>query len=398
MYLNKDIQSAITKFSLLVIILIGGGVYLNSPPALVQPLSKLPWLPVAATLGAVALSLKLNQQRILNAALYLLLSQVILFIQPSLLFTDIYQISLVTGMVMALAITLKGKDRSVTIKGIFDGFLLLAFMTVVWMLIGMAIEHFLSSKRQLIELIIYSTVIMYCIYRMLEKPTNNNFIISVIAISHTILIYNHLVATNLTLTFLACLCICLQIADSHNMAYYDELTGIKGRRGLSMDSSNLGTDYTVAMADVDHFKKFNDTHGHEVGDQVLKMVAQKFNRVGGGGKAYRYGGEEFTLLFPGKSPEEAKQYLEEVRLDIEQYPFRIRNTAQRKKSTEEDRNLSASPAQIVQVTVSIGATSPSYLHEKFEKVQSRADELLYEAKHNGRNNVVAKESNFVSES
>lgn len=78
------------------------------------------------------------------------------------------------------------------------------------------------------------------------------------------------------------------------------------------------------MADVDHFKAFNDTHGHDVGDQVLRMVAAQLRRVSGGGYAYRYGGEEFTLVFPGKTAVEAMPYLETVRQAIEAYQMRLR--------------------------------------------------------------------------
>jgi diguanylate cyclase (GGDEF)-like protein len=56
------------------------------------------------------------------------------------------------------------------------------------------------------------------------------------------------------------------------------------------------------MSDVDHFKRFNDTHGHDVGDQVLRLVASKLSKVSGGGRAYRYGGEEFALVFRRQNP------------------------------------------------------------------------------------------------
>ena len=67
--------------------------------------------------------------------------------------------------------------------------------------------------------------------------------------------------------------------------------------------------YTIAMVDVDHFKTFNDKHGHDVGDQVLQLVASRLARSPGGGRAYRYGGEEFTLIFPGRTREQALPHL-----------------------------------------------------------------------------------------
>ena len=88
------------------------------------------------------------------------------------------------------------------------------------------------------------------------------------------------------------------LQTTYAMAYRDDLTGLPARRALMRDLDKLGTTYTVAMVDVDHFKHFNDKHDHDVGDQVLKLVAGELGDVLGGGKAYQYGGEEFTILFP----------------------------------------------------------------------------------------------------
>jgi GGDEF domain-containing protein len=87
------------------------------------------------------------------------------------------------------------------------------------------------------------------------------------------------------------------LQESHRLAFNDELTGLPGRRALQEAMAGLGPRYSLAMADVDHFKSFNDTHGHDIGDQVLKLVAARLAQVQGGGRAFRYGGEEFTVLF-----------------------------------------------------------------------------------------------------
>lgn len=89
--------------------------------------------------------------------------------------------------------------------------------------------------------------------------------------------------------------------EAYQMAFRDELTGLPGRRALNERLQRLGRTYVIAMAGVDHFKRFHDTHGHDVGDQVLRLVASQLRQIGGGGKAYRYGGEELTLVFPGKT-------------------------------------------------------------------------------------------------
>src|SRR5207302_1408861 len=85
------------------------------------------------------------------------------------------------------------------------------------------------------------------------------------------------------------------VEASYHMAYQDSLTGLPARRALNEALLRLGGHYSVAMIDVDHFKRINDRHGHDVGDQVLRIIAAKLAQVPGGGKAYRYGGEEFAV-------------------------------------------------------------------------------------------------------
>ena len=72
------------------------------------------------------------------------------------------------------------------------------------------------------------------------------------------------------------------LRSSHSMAYRDELTGLPGRRALNERLKMLGKSYSIAMIDVDRFKRFNDTYGHEVGDEVLKLVASRGSRYQGG--------------------------------------------------------------------------------------------------------------------
>ena len=78
------------------------------------------------------------------------------------------------------------------------------------------------------------------------------------------------------------------------------------------------------MLDVDHFKKFNDSYGHESGDQALRLVASRLAHITGGGKAYRYGGEEFAIVFPNKSSDEVFVFLDRMRRVIEQSVFTVR--------------------------------------------------------------------------
>src|SRR4029077_13648145 len=94
----------------------------------------------------------------------------------------------------------------------------------------------------------------------------------------------------------------------------------------------LEDSYAVAVVDIDHFKKFNDTYGHETGDQVLRLVAAKLATVTGGGRAYRVGGEEFSILFPGKSVREVLPHLELLRSVIEGSQFHVRGGHERRSS------------------------------------------------------------------
>jgi diguanylate cyclase (GGDEF)-like protein len=114
------------------------------------------------------------------------------------------------------------------------------------------------------------------------------------------------------------------LQESYRLAFRDELTGLPSRRALDERMRALGARYTVAMGDVDHFKKFNDNHGHDVGDQVLRLVAARLAEVGGGGRAFRYGGEEFTVLFPDMPLEEALPHLDAVRQGVEEYRIALR--------------------------------------------------------------------------
>ena len=188
------------------------------------------------------------------------------------------------------------------------------------------------------------------------------------------------------------------VQDTYRMAFIDELTSLPARRALMMDMNAQGSRYCVAMLDVDHFKKFNDTYGHDVGDQVLKLVASRMMQVGGGGKAYRYGGEEFTILFPGKTIDHALVHLEAVRKAISESHFRLRADDRPKTKPEMDGNkksptknkTSQKPKkdnnEMVSVTISIGAAERTD-GQNPDQTLKLADEALYRAKDAGRNRV-----------
>ncbi|MCJ7594924.1 MAG: GGDEF domain-containing protein, partial [Desulfobacterales bacterium] len=177
------------------------------------------------------------------------------------------------------------------------------------------------------------------------------------------------------------------IDSSFSMAYMDDLTGLAGRRSLNQELLNLGKRYSIAMVDVDHFKKFNDTYGHKTGDQVLKLIATKLKQMTGGAKVFRYGGEEFTAIFAGKSIEDALPHLEVYRKMIETAPFIVRAKGRGKGSSENRGKGKADGEKRVKVTVSIGVAAPEKALTSPEKVLKDADKALYKAKRAGRNRV-----------
>ena len=128
-----------------------------------------------------------------------------------------------------------------------------------------------------------------------------------------------------------------------------------------------GEPLALVMIDIDHFKQVNDVHGHPVGDEVLLEVAKLVvNRTLRKGSAYRYGGEEFSLLLPGYSAEEAVGLAERIRKDLE-------------AATLSSKKL--------RVTASFGAASVPAHATKAQALLEQADAALYEAKRSGRNRV-----------
>jgi diguanylate cyclase (GGDEF)-like protein len=239
------------------------------------------------------------------------------------------------------------------------------------------------------------------------------------------------------------------IENSYFLAYHDELTSLPARRAFNDALLRLEEPYAVAVVDIDHFKNFNDTYGHETGDQVLRLVAGKLASVTGGGRAYRVGGEEFSILFPGKSAKDVMPHLELLRTVIEVATFRVRGGEERRDAfraqkarssdsrtadsqTQDSRSQDApnqetrsqdgqaqefrnrdrrsserrarsrrppSPRkrarpintepgnQQISVTVSIGAAEPNGRYRSVEQVIQAADQALYRAKQAGRNRV-----------
>ena len=168
------------------------------------------------------------------------------------------------------------------------------------------------------------------------------------------------------------------------MAFKDELTGVPSRRALMQYVNTLGRKYVVVMADIDHFKKFNDTYGHDVGDEVLKLVASRLNRIGGGGKAFRFGGEEFIMIFPRKTPQQALPFVEQIRQLIADYPIALREKPRPKKAPKRGTGK-PNQGKTVKITASFGIAKRSSEFNQFSDIMKQADIALYAAKKAGRN-------------
>ncbi|HEX6133314.1 MAG TPA: GGDEF domain-containing protein [Longimicrobiales bacterium] len=179
------------------------------------------------------------------------------------------------------------------------------------------------------------------------------------------------------------------VESSYIMAFHDELTGLPARRALAQTLAALRPPYTVAIVDVDNFKSFNDRYGHDVGDQVLRMVATRLGAVTGGGRAYRSGGEEFTIVFPGRTKAEVLPHIEQVREAVAEEKFAVRRKPRPSKTEGERKRGSRTNEKRLGVTISVGLAGVDARNPTPDMVIKAADKAMYRAKQGGRNRVVA---------
>lgn len=171
-----------------------------------------------------------------------------------------------------------------------------------------------------------------------------------------------------------------------DIAIRDELTGLYNRRHMAEILENQkgmadrgSHEFSVCYLDLDHFKSINDTYGHNIGDEVLKVYAKICQaQVRNIDYVARFGGEEFVIVLSKTNIEGAKYVAERIRKEIEAYNFQT-------------------IAPDLKVTVSVGVTQ-YYSYERTEATISRADNALYRVKNSGRNKVLAiEEKNRSSE-
>lgn len=163
----------------------------------------------------------------------------------------------------------------------------------------------------------------------------------------------------------------------------DGLTNLANRKAFDeelerafVEAEESGQTLTLAVIDIDHFKNFNDTWGHQTGDQVIRYVASVIGRMGAPPRfAARYGGEEFAMIFPRENAAAAHHVLEEIRIEVSSRTLK-------RRSTNEDLGA---------ITVSAGLAELR-AGEHFHALMERADTALYASKRSGRNRTTSAEA------
>jgi two-component system cell cycle response regulator len=168
---------------------------------------------------------------------------------------------------------------------------------------------------------------------------------------------------------------------SLELAVTDQLTGLHNRRYMTGQLGALvnravrgGDPVSALMIDIDHFKKINDSFGHDVGDEALREFAVRLaSNVRAVDLPCRYGGEEFVVIMPGTQIGDAEKIADRIRRHVAGSPFRVNGT----------------PEPMI-VTISIGVAATLGEGDTAEALLKRADEAVYAAKAAGRNMVIAK--------
>lgn len=197
-----------------------------------------------------------------------------------------------------------------------------------------------------------------------------------------------------TLAFLA-----TAFENIFNRIFIDETTEIPNRLAMEEHLQKLPKNYSIAMIDIDHFKRLNDRFGHPVGDHVLRYVAKHVQDLANG-RVYRYGGEEFCVVYERRDPEHVLKNLQKIQDYFSRHYFFVRNPPSIRSKTSAKHRQEGQPPAIdpesgesnpkrVRVTVSTGlANHQARSPDTAQSTLSKADQALYHAKRHGRNRIV----------
>ncbi|SBS28318.1 Diguanylate cyclase YdeH [Marinomonas spartinae] len=359
-----------------------GSLYISYLPPLWVAL--LPWLPVILSVVAVLLAWRFNKGRVLVVICLLLVPKV--YGHSSTESVSAY----LAVSCFCIALLSFVRERGFFNRFVVNRFLfismLLAWCYAVdakWVSFSFLEQPFLSFQ------ITWSTLLLWCVLAISVIVTGcswwlagdvfcANALMSIVGLMVMSLFSVSQDQVDLLLSAQCLVWLFFLLMESHRMAYLDELTTLPGRRALNESLLGLSGKYALVMVDVDHFKAFNDTYGHDMGDRVLTHVARQVQRFSYPGRVYRFGGEEFTVIFRAKVLNDIEPILDEVKAQIEDMPVEVYDP--KKKKVIETR-----------VTASFGVAL-SAPGELADAVLIRADKALYQAKRKGRNCIVFSKS------
>ena len=409
-------------------LLVPGGILLAGVAALLYsgwltlPLPALSFLYYCALIGGMLLAWRFHSSRIFFALVVLFLAQqaIELFgggrVSPGTPGWTALQAAVVLVPLDFILIALM-QERGFTVSAIAPIGLFLFVQSVIVSVLCRAAEglpspvaraHHLATAVSLpgYAVPVFAAAGIFLLVRFLltRKPVDSAFLWSLSAFFLSLRFTSITRGSTVYSATAACILAASIIENSYLLAYHDELTTLPSRRAFNDAILRLQNPYSIAVVDIDHFKRFNDTYGHDTGDQVLRLVAASLARVTGGGQAYRCGGEEFNILFPGKTTAEVVDHLQQLRATIESSEFRMRGGDRRQVARGPDRRNERArgrarkgrairelaqekvPAPL-SVTVSIGVATSAKEGSDPDLVLQAADKALYRAKANGRNRV-----------
>nr|WP_159063616.1 GGDEF domain-containing protein [Thaumasiovibrio occultus] len=238
----------------------------------------------------------------------------------------------------------------------------------------------LHVALNLFTLLISASTLLFLIYRIRQVPTVSHLsLIGVCACVNSLSFYlGGGVGFTLLFSLTGFFTALLLLEHSRKMAYWDSLTGLQSRRALDAKLQFLNGQFAIAMVDIDHFKKLNDQYGHQCGDTVLTTLGKELRAQLPKEHLYRYGGEEFMVIFVGLNAEQAATKMEKVRQHI------VQTSLQHARSEAQ-----------IKMTISVGISDSMLGSLRTDKDEDagyeaiyQADNALYHAKKKGRNQVV----------